>query len=80
MTNTQEKLSPGSLVIERFGSPRAVEIAMARVSETLPPTNRNISNWKDGLVPAKYMTWLLSAAKGAGVKLTHKELIEGGDA
>lgn len=80
MTAVSEKQTPGSLVITRFGGARGVELAMARVSKDKPPTNRNISNWKGGLVPAKYMAWLLDAAKGAGVKLTHKELIEGGAA
>lgn len=80
MTTVAEKLSPGSLVINRFGSASKVAAAMARVSDDAPPCYRAVLAWRDGLVPSKYQSWLISAAKYAKIKLTHKELIEGGEA
>lgn len=77
MTHAAEKMTPGDLVIQRFGSPRKVELALALILEC-PPTYRAINNWKGGLVPSRYQKSLLDAAKRISIKLTHKELIEGG--
>jgi len=77
MTQETQLLTPGDLVIARFGSPQKVAYALGGVIDK-PPTYNGIHAWKGGLVPSKYQAALLRAARLYKVRLTHKELIEGG--
>lgn len=72
-----QQLMPGDLVIARFGSPQKVACALGGVIDK-PPTYNGIHSWRGGLVPSKYQSALLKAARLYKVRLTYKEIIEGG--
>ncbi|WP_412842287.1 carph-isopro domain-containing protein [Chromobacterium phragmitis] len=71
-------VSPPKLVVERFGGPQAVATALEAV--TGRPVNRStVATWvRRDRLPGRVLADLLRAASHAGVVLTHKELIDGG--